>query len=436
MKVKTITRGTSLTRLNDQNPVQRNLDPNLHPFERAREYTRALNATKMDRMFAAPFLGQMGQGHQDGIYSLARDTNSLIDCSSGSGDGVVKLWNAGEREERWSTKAHDGIVRGLVFSNNGDILSCASDKYVNLYDKQDGSVKKSFLGDASLLDIDTCKKGHNFATSGANVSVWDINRDTPVSKFEWGVDTLPVVKFNYAETSILASAGIDRSIIIYDLRTSSPIAKMVNKLRTNAISWNPVEPFNFIAGSEDHNVYLHDMRNMKRALHVYKDHVSAVTSVDFSPTGQEFVSGSYDKTIRIYNAREGHSRDIYHTKRMQRVTSVRFSMDSQYIFSGSDDSNVRLWRSKASSRASIRSTREENRLKYLDALRDRYKHIPEVRRIARHRHVPSVVKKAGEIKREEVASLKRREENRRRHSKKGAVPYEKEREKHVVALQK
>lgn len=28
------------------------------------------------------------------------------------------------------------------------------------------------------------------------------------------------------------------------------------------------------------------------------DHVSAVTYVDYAPTGREFVSGSYDKTIR------------------------------------------------------------------------------------------------------------------------------------------
>lgn len=349
---------------------------------------------------------------------------------------AVKLWDASERCERWTSKAHEGIVRGLVFSNQGDVLSCASDRYVYMLNKQDGKVKRSYLGDSSLLDIDTSKGGDLFATSGENVSIWDYSRDTPVTKFEWGADTLPVVKFNYTETSVLASAGMDRSIVIYDLRTSSPLTKLITKLRTNSISWNPMEAFNFVAGSEDHNLYMYDMRNLKRALHVYKDHVSAVMSVDFSPTGQEFVSGSYDKTIRIYNVREGHSRDVYHTKRMQRVTAVKFSMDAQYIFSGSDDSNVRLWRARASSRASIRSTREENRLKYLDSLRERYKHIPEIRRIARHRHLPTNVKKAAEIKREEINSLKRREENIRRHSKKGAVPYEKERERHVVGIQK
>jgi DDB1- and CUL4-associated factor 13 len=45
----------------------RNLDPALHPFERAREYTRALNAVKLERLFAAPFIGELGRGHVDGV---------------------------------------------------------------------------------------------------------------------------------------------------------------------------------------------------------------------------------------------------------------------------------------------------------------------------------------------------------------------------------
>jgi WD40 repeat protein len=30
------------------------------------------------------------------------------------------------------------------------------------------------------------------------------------------------------------------------------------------------------------------------------DHVSAVTAIDYSPTGKEFVSGGYDKSVRIF----------------------------------------------------------------------------------------------------------------------------------------
>jgi WD40 repeat protein len=30
------------------------------------------------------------------------------------------------------------------------------------------------------------------------------------------------------------------------------------------------------------------------------DHVSAVTAVDYAPTGKEFASGGYDKSVRIF----------------------------------------------------------------------------------------------------------------------------------------
>lgn len=38
--------------------IPRNIDPSLHPFEGPREYVRALNATKLERVFAKPFVGK------------------------------------------------------------------------------------------------------------------------------------------------------------------------------------------------------------------------------------------------------------------------------------------------------------------------------------------------------------------------------------------
>ena len=118
------------------------------------------------------------------------------------------------------------------------------------------------------------------------------------------------------------------------------------------------------------------------------------------------------------------------------VFSVKFSMDAKYILSGSDDGNVRLWRSKASDRSTVRSSREKQKLGYDEYLKEQYKHMPEIRRIAKRRHVPKPIKKAGEIKRVELESIKRKEENRRKHSKPGTVPYTAERTKHIVAQQK
>ena len=104
------------------------------------------------------------------------------------------------------------------------------------------------------------------------------------------------------------------------------------------------------------------------------------------------------------------------------------------MLSGSDDGNIRLWRANASDRSGVKSARQRAKLEYDQALIQRYSHMPEIRRMRRHRHLPKPVKKAGEIKKEELAAIKRREENVRKHSKKGTLPSRRpEREKIILA---
>ena len=59
------------------------------------------------------------------------------------------------------------------------------------------------------------------------VDVWDHERSEPISNFSWGSDSVTSVRFNPAEPDLLASAGSDRSIALYDLRSSTPIRKII-----------------------------------------------------------------------------------------------------------------------------------------------------------------------------------------------------------------
>ena len=54
----------------DIHKVSRNFDPELHPFDVNREYVRAMNAVKLERVFAKPFLGAL-DGHGDSVTSMA-----------------------------------------------------------------------------------------------------------------------------------------------------------------------------------------------------------------------------------------------------------------------------------------------------------------------------------------------------------------------------
>lgn len=72
--------------------VQRNFDPAVHPFEVAREYTRALNSVKLERLLAKPFMYSL-DGHKDGIQCMAKHPSSLSLMFSGSYDGEVRILN-------------------------------------------------------------------------------------------------------------------------------------------------------------------------------------------------------------------------------------------------------------------------------------------------------------------------------------------------------
>merc|ERR1712014_83389 len=131
--------------------------------------------------------------------------------------------------------------------------------------------------------------------------------------------------------------------------------------------------------------------------------------------GKEIVTGSYDKTVRIWNINKGRSREVYHTRRMQRLSSVRFSWDATYVLSGSSDCNLRVWKAKASEKLGMVNPREKRKLEYMDKLKRKFAHVPEIRKIARHRHIPKWLKNKRSVVDIQRKGELKRESNRRKH---------------------
>ena len=57
-------------------PISRNVKSHVNPFEVVREYQRALNATKLERVFAKPFVGAL-DGHTDGVSIITKNPLKL-----------------------------------------------------------------------------------------------------------------------------------------------------------------------------------------------------------------------------------------------------------------------------------------------------------------------------------------------------------------------
>ena len=77
--------------------------------------------------------------------------------------------------------------------------------------------------------------------------------------------------------------------------------------------------------------------------------------------------------------------------------------------------------------------REKKKAAYDAALVARYAHVPEVKRIARHRHVPKAIHKAGALRRTMEDSQRRKRANTIKHSKPGSVELKPARKERLVA---
>lgn len=440
MKIKTISRTEEdYVRKSkaDITKVHRNRDPIVHPFEKAREYSRALMATKLDKIFAKPFIGAL-DGHKDGIYCFSSVRNNLVPFISGSCDGEIIVWDLATRKMSWQVVGHTGFVRGVTPDLTGNsFLSCGDDKVIkhwslNASNSDEIEPINTFVSSSSIRCIDHNWVDPHFATGGEVVTIWDESHGKIIHSYKWGADSVLSVKFNPVESNLLGSTGNDRGVCLYDLRSSTAMKKVVLAMNSNKIAWNPREPLNFVVANEDFNLYTFDMRNLSKALIVHKDHVGAVMDIAFSPTGREFVSGSYDRTVRIFNCNGGRSREVYHAKRMQRVFCVDYSADAQYILSGSDDTNIRVWKANASRSVGTDSGRAERKKQYLQSLKARYSHMPEIRRIVHDKKLPKGIKKMKATLHVQSTSQRRKMENRIGNSKVGQVELVPEREKAVV----
>ena len=91
----------------DIHRVHRSLDPINHPHSRAREYQRAVVASKIQKIFAKPFLFSL-DAHSDGISCFGKAYERLENIASGGFDGEIIHWDLSNRKPLAIVQAYEG----------------------------------------------------------------------------------------------------------------------------------------------------------------------------------------------------------------------------------------------------------------------------------------------------------------------------------------
>lgn len=176
-------------------------------METPREYVRALNAVKLDKVFSKPFIGCL-DGHSEGVSCMTNHPKLLSTIASGAVDGEVRLWNLSMQKCIRNFVAHEGYVRQVCFLPNGErFITVGDDKTIKTWNfeaphpDEEEEPLDTILSKSMITGISHHRTNPIFATCGEICQLWEETRSEPIKTFQWGVDSLHHVAFNQVSIS-------------------------------------------------------------------------------------------------------------------------------------------------------------------------------------------------------------------------------------------
>jgi len=204
----------------------------------------------------------------------------------------------------------------------------------------------------SVMDIAWNTEFRHLIASGSadkTVKLWDITKQTCLHTFTHHTNKVQSVVFNPVEHSVIATGSFDRSVVVMDAKSPSVGAKFAVTSDIEDVAWNPHNPVEFLASTDDGHVVSYDVRSGGTAGPTWRlsAHGSeAVSSISFSYLVKGMVAtASVDKSIKIWDIGTGKP-DCVATKSMgiDEVISASFYSSSPWLLAaGGGNGNVAIW---------------------------------------------------------------------------------------------
>jgi WD40 repeat protein len=259
------------------------------------------------------------QGHQHWTWAVdfSPDGQHIV---SGSDDGSVKLWDVATGECLRTYTGHTFSVNAVAFSPDGQIIaSSAQDATIRLWrtlpDKSSPEIQTLVGHNGRVWSIAFSPDGLTLVSGGEDLTVrlWDVATGECVAEWEAHTGWVRYVAFS-PDGRLIATASYDRSIKIWDVSNQSKIPDF----------------------SQKSGIYV------PTCLHTLTGHQQPISSIAFSPDGQQLVSSSFDKTIKLWDVQTGECLKTLLGHR-SRIWTVAFHPNGKQIASGGDDNHTKIW---------------------------------------------------------------------------------------------
>lgn len=174
------------------------------------------------------------------------------------------------------------------------------------------------------------------------VNLWDVQTGLRTKCFHehekrcWSVD------FNDIDSRLIASGSDDARVKLWSINDEHSIATLEAKANVCCVKFNPKSSCHLAFGSADHDVHYYDLRNMSKALCIFKGHKKAVSYVKFLNTN-EIISASTDSQLKLWNVNQPPYCLRSFVGHVNEKNFVGLATDGDYIACGSEDNALYIY---------------------------------------------------------------------------------------------
>jgi WD40 repeat protein/serine/threonine protein kinase len=285
---------------------------------------------------------QRGRLRGDGtpVFALAASADGSV-WAAGRQE-VVEVWDAKIGKQRFTIPTGGRKVRALAVSPDGRQLAaaCEGDKLLVWDLAANKSLAESAGPDAAIYALRYSGDGQTLFSAGTvPVALCDARSGKRRGALEGGAQ--PNCLAVSRDGALVAAAGNDRRVRVWDLRDDSPQPFELGTHRAYVLcaTFSP-DGAKLVTGSEDGMVIVWDVASRKPA-RTLRRHTGAVACADFSPDGRFVATASWDGSVKVWDPvsqevvlQQGHAGDVF---------SIAFAADGRSLLSGGADGEVRVW---------------------------------------------------------------------------------------------
>jgi WD40 repeat protein len=232
------------------------------------------------------------EGHEGMVTCCVVHRGVVI---SGGRDGTIRMWR--DAVLLSTLQAHEGAVRALAVSDDGQTLASSGDDHrILLHLLPEGSVFGAFYG-----------------------------HERPVVALAWSGD-------------LLVSGSEDRTVRTWAMEALSPPGwrPMLHRASVRALASSRGR---LVSGSRDYRLQIWDV-GPGRWLHTLEGHEGGVVGVAVDPAGHRFLSASTDGTLRTWDLHRGACMSVVHQDEQPLCCCAWLGV--RHVLAGSRDHNLRV----------------------------------------------------------------------------------------------